>query len=223
MMKLYFAMTTKGGMTPEVLMTYRAAGVLDHLHYSTEQHIACARNELVDKFLASEAEYLCWFDDDHLLPKNLGEYLGLAGCAAPMNWCRKQGEVWPGVWRWQDDEFKKPDGKIIRSYTMNELLEARAKSVILEGVSVINGGMWKVPRELIEEVKQDDPHHKCFYDDWEDEFGNYRQGEDIFFFNEMKKRKRTFTVHLGVEIGHYHRCDLLKIGHDKWPRWEAEK
>lgn len=218
-MKFFFAQVSNRGMLPEVFVSYqKVGGILQNLNFSTIPYIAQARNELVQKFLKSDADYLVMLDNDMPLPANFGTLLAIEGKAvAPLTWCRMDNLPWPSIFYWLDEEeLKKPDGSLFKSIDIDYLAKMLKTSNVLTDVGVIASGCYKLRRDLVEDII--DEHGGCYYDDWYDEWGNLRYGEDVYFFNEMRKRKESFIVRLDVEVGHLHYYDLKYLGHARWPQ-----
>lgn len=199
-MKLYFAMATRKGIYPECFVSMRKLGIAEHLNVSNQAPLALARNELVDDFLSSDAESLVWIDDDHLLPENFGEYLEMPhSVCAPLSYSNIEGNVVPSVWNWKGDAEFAPVEMPDREAMETPFIEA----------DVVTGSGYKLGRDIVEEFM--DEHRNLYYDDWVDEKGIVRYGEDIYLFSELRKKHRRITVHTDVGVGHMQLVDLSRV------------
>lgn len=197
--------------------------IFSNIKVNTGWPLDQARNEIVRYFLNNkELTHLMWVDSDVVLPQNMHELLKIdAPCVAPLCWIGgpvkspSTGETFympiPGLYRWNENS----SNTVFTTWSVQDIKEEvgkakKEKRAPVVDVDLVGGGVWMIDRKTAEELT--DNTGNWFRITWE-ENGKLRHGEDVYFFEGMRKRGMKFKVHLGVECGHMKQIDLRYFGH----------
>lgn len=216
--KVMVGISSRRGLSLETAQCLFNSGLhkhFDRILVEGSPHVDQSRNAVTRAFLDSDCDYLLWVDDDVVLfPAGIKELIDSIHTTrlnnlAPVCFVVVDGMPFPGVYHWRDNHM-------IRTFSIDkwlrtrDMLAANGRRPIIQA-DLVGGGCWIGTKELYERTV--DEHGEWWRLNWEDEGGNMRRGEDLYFFRRMENESIKFNVHLGVECGHMKPADVRAFMH----------
>lgn len=162
-----------------------------HLSYPSTKPISNNRNTIVQKFLATDCEYLMMIDSDIVPPPNILKLVDFdKDIISPFMFVNKKGELLPLFLKENKDGF----------YDVDDYLH----KVGLQEVAATGTGCMIIKREVLEKVK-------CPFENIYDEDGIKTLGLDFSFCKKAKALGFKTWVHLDYIASHFTTYDLKDL------------
>ena len=174
-----------------------------HLNYSGIKPITNNRNTLVQKFLATDCDYLMMIDDDIVPPPNILRLVDFdKDIITPFMFTQQKGRLLPIFLKRNADGI----------YDMDDYIN----KVGLQEVDATGTGCIIIKREVLEKVKHP-------FENQYDQDGIKTSGNDYHFCEMAKELGFKIWVHLDYVASHYSTVDLRDLFYGEMAKYKTEK